>query len=804
MDTLVQDLRIAVRSLRKSWSFTAVAILCLALGTGATTAIFAVVNAVLLRPLPYPAPEQLVRMYGTQTNDERWTASVSPANYLDWRRENTVFEQLVAYVPGSANLAGDGPPERLTAVRATANLFAMLRVPPALGRTFLQAEDQPGAQRVVVLSDAIWHTRFGADPAIIGRSITLDGESYTVVGIMPPSFAFPATRAIDVWLPLTFTPAEAAVRGNNFMQVVGRLEPGVTIAAARSQMRQIAARLARQYPDDDALSTVKLLSLHDDLFGRMRPQLLVLLGASVLVLLVACVNVANLLLARAATRRREVAVRAALGAGRGRLVRQFLTESVVLSLLGGAAGLALAHGGVRALVTLAAQDIPSAQPVGFDPGVFAFLLAVALATGIGFGLVPALQGAHVDPRDGLAEGGRGGSTGRAQQRFRSSLVAAELALALVLVIGAGLLLKAFLHLAATPSGLKTDHVLTLRVSLPEQKYQDHASDRFYRPVLERVAALPGVASAGWISVLPIQDYWYNGTFAIEGRPPAPRGQEPLAEHRAASPGYFAALGIPIRAGRTFSDQDAPGAPTAVIINEAFVHKYFPHENPIGHRLLLDSLALTIVGVVGDVRGAGLDRAPMPEFYVSYLQLPEFIPSSMTLVVHTTMPPTSLTSAIRGAIQSVDPAQPIYNVETMDRVVAESLSNQRLYLWLLGTFAGIALVLAAAGIYGVTSYLVTQRTREMGIRLALGAESKSLVALVVRQGASVAALGTLAGLVGAYALTRALSSLLYGVSATDPVVFGGVAALLVTVALVACYIPARRATRVDPVIALKDE
>ncbi len=804
MDTFGQDLRIALRSLRKSWSFTVVALLCLALGTGATTAIFTVVNAVLLRPLPYPEPEQLVRIYETQINDERWSGSASPANYLDWRRDATAFEQLVAYDRGSANLSGNGAPERLTAVRATANLFAALRVAPALGRTFLAGEDEPGAPHVVVLSDAVWRTRFGADRGLVGRAITLDGESYTVIGIMPPAFAFPAARPTDVWLPLAFTPEEAAVRGNHFLQVVGRLKPGVTLTAARAQLRQIAARLARQYPDDQATRTVKLLSLHDDLFGSLRPRLLVLLGASALVLLVACVNVANLLLARAATRRREVAVRAALGAGRARLVRQFLTESVVLALAGTAAGLALARGGVHALVTLAARSVPSARPVNFDAGVFAFAVAVAVLTGIAFGLVPALQGARVSPRDGLAEGGRAGSAGRAQQRLRGGLVAAELALALVLVIGAGLLVKAFVRLAATPSGLRTDHVLTLHVSLPERQYDGHMADRFYRPVLDRVTALPGVTAAGWISVLPIQDYWYNGSFAIEGRPPAPRGQEPVAEHREVSPGYFTALGIPIRAGRNFSEQDAAGAPLAVIVNEALVRKYFPHEDPIGQRLVIDTLKLTIVGVAGDVRGAGLDQAPMPEFYVSYLQLPEFLPSAMSLVVRATVPPESLTPAVRGAIQSIDPTQPIYDVETMDQVVSASLADRRLYLWLLGAFAGIALVLAAAGIYGVTSYLVAQRTREMGIRLALGAEARSLVALVVRQGAQVAALGTLAGLAGAYALTRLLSSLLYGVSATDPAVFAGVAALLAGVALVACYVPARRVTRVDPTIALREE
>lgn len=805
MDILVRDLRTALRSLRKSWSFTIVVVLCLALGTGATTAIFTVVNGVLLRPLPYPDPEQLVRIYDQVTIDKRsWIGAVPSANYLEWRRENTLFEQLVAYDPANMNLASDGRPERLSAVRATANLFTVLRVNPALGRGFLPSDDNPDAPAVAVLSDALWRGRFGADRTILGRTITLDDEPYTVIGVMPPAFTFPATRATEIWVPRRFSPEEAAGPGNHFLQVMGRLKPATSLAAARAQIGEIAARFTQEHPDGHATHTVKVLSMYDDLFGRARPRLLVLLGASVLVLLVACVNVANLLLARAAARRREVAVRSALGARRWRLVRQFLTESVVLALAGATVGLALAHFGVRALTAQASQEIPGARVVTFNLGVFIFLLAIAVFTGVGLGLVPALQGTSIDPRIGLAEGGRVGSASRGQQRFRNGLVAVELALALVLTVGAGLLLKAFARLEATPTGLTTDHVLTLHVSIPGQKYQGRLTDRFYRPVLERVSALPGVAAAGWISLLPFQEYWSNGNFAIEGRPPAVRRQEPFAEFRWASAGYLSAFRIPIRNGRNFSDRDAPGAPPVVIINAALAHKYFPYENPIGQRLVLDTLRLTIVGVIGDVRGAGLDQEPMPEIYFSYRQLSEYIPNAMTLVVHASVSPTSLTPAIRAAVRSVDPGQPIYNVETMDQVVSESLSNRRLYLWLLGTFAGIALVLAAAGVSGVTSYLVTQRTRELGIRMAIGAEAALLVRLVLRQGAKTAAFGTLLGLGGAFGLTRLLSSLLYGVSATDSVVFGGVAALLAAVWFVACYIPARRATRIDPTIALRSE
>ncbi|HET7563752.1 MAG TPA: ABC transporter permease, partial [Gemmatimonadaceae bacterium] len=751
METLIHDLRLAFRSLRKTPGFTLIAVLCLALGTGATTAIFSVVNAVLLRPLPYPQPEQLVRIYEASTVKAGFHGSVAPANFLDWRRENTVFAQLAEYNTVSVNLQSDAAPERLSATTASANLFSMLRVKPELGRTFLPNEDQPGAARVAVLSDALWRTRFGADRGIIGRTITLDDQQVTVVGVMPPDFSFPATSQIDLWVPRIFTADQASTRGSHYLAVVGRLKPGVTLDAARAQMKQIAARIAQQYPDDEGTRTVMLSSMHDDLFGSaIHRELFVLLGASALVLLIACVNVANLLLARAAARRREVAVRVALGAGRARLVRQFLTESIVLALGGGLLGLLVAHWGVRALVALASQDIPRAHPIGFDAGVFAFLLAIALVTGMAFGLAPALQGARVDPRDNLSEGGRGGSTGRVQQRFRNGLVAAEIALSLVLLVGAGLLMKAFLAIERTPSGLITDHVLTLHVALNGDKYNGAPGDRFYTPVLQRVRAIPGVTSAGIISLLPLQDYWTNGNFEIVGRPAPERGHEPFAELRVASPGYFSALRVPVEAGRDFTEQDVPGSLPVVIINQALAKQYFPNESPIGQRIRLDTTAFTIVGVVGDVRGFRLDFAPMPALFTSYRQTSEFMPNNMAFVVRTEVPPASVTSAIRGAVQSVDPGQPIFNVQTMDEVVANSLSDHRTYLWLLATFAGVALVLATAGIYGVTSYLVTQRTREMGIRLALGATPASLQRLVVRQGAVVAVIGTVIGLVAAFA------------------------------------------------------
>jgi predicted permease len=610
---------------------------------------------------------------------------------------------------------------------------------------------------------------------------------------------------VDIWLPRPFRPDELTQRDSHFLSVVGRVKPDVTLDAALAQMKQVAARLAREYPDADGIRTVQLLSMHDDLFGKnLRTQLYVLLGAAVLVLLIACVNVANLLLARAAMRRREVAVRAALGAGAGRLARQFLTESVLLSLIGAGAGLLLASGGVRGLLALASSDIPRAHPIGLDAGIFAFLAAVAVVTGIAFGLVPAIQGARVDPRDNLADGSRGGSTGRAQQRYRGALVGAEIALSLILLIGAALLMKAFIALENTPSGLTTDHVITFHVSVSGSKEDGDAAASFHQPVLQRISALPGVTAAGLTTLLPLQDYWWNANFTIEGHPPAERGKEPVAEIRAVNAGYFDALRIPVLEGRNFGEQDAAGAPLVMLVNRALVKRYFPGEDPIGQRLALDTLAFTVVGVVGDTRGASLEQAPMPEFYIPYRQLESLLPPEITYTVRTEVPPASVMPAIREAVRSVDPTQPIFRVETMDEVVSRSLSSHRLYLWLLGTFAVIALALATAGIYGVTSYLVTQRTREMGIRLALGAQPASLKAMVVRQEAVVAVVGTIVGLVGAFAVTRLLSSFLYGVSATDPLTYIGVALTIVAIAVVASYIPARRATRVDPTTALRAE
>ncbi len=799
MSTLTQDLRFAFRSLTKRPAFTVVAILSLALGIGANTAIFSVIDAVLLRPLPYTQPDRLVDLYESSQNVDY--GSVSPANFRDWQVQNTAFSSLAGYISGDVNLQGVSNPERLSAEYASDNIFSLLGARPMLGRTFRPGEDRDNAPHVAVISEEFWRRRFGGDPNVIGRTITLSGDPYTIVGVMPASFRFPATVSRDLWMPLQLHPEQYAQRGSHWLNVIGRLKPGVDLATADAQMRQIAGRLAVQYPQQQKGRSTKAMPLRKDLTGTVRPALFVLLGAAGLVLLIACANVANLLLARASDRRREVAIRLALGAGRARLIRQFLTESVLLAIVGGAIGLALAYSGAGVLLKLAGSAIPFGTDVGFDPTVFVFLLIVAVATGVVFGLVPALQSTQVDLQSDLKEGGGKGSAGRGRQRFRSLLVITETALALVLLVGAGLLMRAFIRLQSTDTGMVTRNVLTMHLSVP-QTYDSTVSTRFYQPAMQRIEAIPGVRAVGLISRLPLQSSYSNGTVSIVGRPPDKPGNEPFAENRDVSAGFFAALGIPLLRGRNFTHQDRPGTEPVLIVNHAFASKYFPNADAIGQRIrVTDSISAPIVGVVGDVRESRIDWPSAPTLYYSFLQQPR---NDMTLVISTTVAPTSIMNAVRAAIHSVDANQPVYEVKTMDDVVAESVSSTRFSFWLLGTFAAIALALAAVGIYGVMSYMVTQRTREIGIRMALGARHSAVMQLIVKHGMSLAIAGLAIGTVIALALTRVLASMLYGASATDPATFAGVALLLGIVALVASYVPARRAAAVDPVIALRSE
>ncbi len=802
MMTLWQDFRYGCRMLRRQPLFSAIAILTLALGIGANSAIFSVVNAVLLRPLPFKEPDRLIKLWETFLPGGQGTVSVP--NLKDWREQNDVFTEIAAYQFGNFNLQGSDNPERVQGATVSANMFTVLGVEPQLGRGFLPEEDQPG-HRVVVLSNQLWKRNFSSDPQILGKDIALGGEGFTVVGVMPAGFQFPR-RTTELWVPLVTTPVQNQARGSHFLFALGRLKPGVSEAQAEEQMRVIASRLEQQYPEEQSGRSVLLIPLQEEMVRNVRPALLILLGAVGFVLLIACTNVANLLLARAAGRRREIAIRSALGAGRGRLMRQFLTESVLLGLLGGVVGLALAKIGLQALVTLAASFLPRADEVTLDGRVLGFTLLLSLVTGIGFGLAPALQVSRSSVQDVLKESGSSGNSAR-RNWLRSILVVVEVAAALVLLVGSGLLIKSFFRLQQVDTGLRPENVMTMGISLPDAKYPTpETAALFYKQVLDRVTTLPGVQSAGIINLLPVQSWGFNGDIEIEGQGPYPPGQAPLAEFRSISPDYFRALGVPLVSGRFFNDRDNQTGAPVIIINQTLARDLMPHQDPIGKRIRgLTPDWATVIGVVGDVRQSGLTNPTRPEIFFPYTQdQASALGKNMSMVARATNDPTSLVSAIRAEVLAVDPAQPIYNVKTMQDVIADSVSNSRLNMVLLTIFAAVALVLAMIGIYSVMSYTVNQSTREIGIRMALGARPGHVLKLVVGHGLLLAVIGVVIGAVCAFALTRLMSSLLYGVTATDPVIFSAVSLAIMIVAVMSSYIPARRAIKVDPMIALRYE
>ena len=802
METLWQDLKYAARTLRKNAGFTAVAVLTLALGIGANTAIFSVVNGVLLRPLPYPDRDRLVMVWERSSQTGQVQNVISPANFLDWRAQNRVFQQMSVISWGVGTLTGQGEPESLRGRQVNAPFFEMLGARPALGRTFTEDDDRPGAPRVVVISDRLWKRRFGSDPGAVGRNITLNNETVTVVGVMPADFRF-LSEGGDYWIPIQLNPAkDYRAQSGRYMRAFAKLRPGVTIAQAQKEMDGIAARLSREYPAFDKDWGVTLVGLHEQMTGTVRPALLLLLAAVGFVLLIACANVANLALTRAMLRRREMAIRASLGAGAARLTRQLLTESLLLSLLGGAAGAALATWGVDLLLALGPQDIPRLQSVQVDGAALGFTLLVSLATGVLFGLAPAWHARRINFNQTLKEGGE--KTEAGGHRVRGAFVVAQVALSLVLLIGAGLLGRSFLRLQGTPTGFEPRNLLTMRVDLPGARYAKHEKEiEFFSEAVKRIAVLPGVEPAGGVVFLPFSDMLAGTDFTIVGRPAPAPGEAPITNVVVAMPTYFSTMHIPLRRGRLFSESDTAEAPRVFVVNESFARGFFPGRDAIGQRLVVDmgdTVPGEIVGVVSDIKQTALDESEKPTVYYTFSHLPI---GFMTLVVRSAAPRQQL-AAVSRVVRQLDPDLPLADVATMEELIADSVSQPRFHSLLILIFASVALLLAAVGLYGVLAYSVAQRTREIGIRMALGAAHGDILRLVVGQGLGLVALGLLIGLGTALGLTRFLSSFLFGVTPTDPVTYAGVALLLAAVALAASYIPARRAMRVDPMVALRYE
>jgi putative ABC transport system permease protein len=809
LEQLAQDLRFGARMLLKRPGFALVAIITLALGIGANTAIFSVINTVLLEPLPYKDPGRLVMVWEDDTTAGFARNTPAPANFVDWRDQSQSFEGMAATHRISVNLTGEGEPERIDGRRVSANLFDLLGVEPYAGRTFLAEEDQPGQSRVAILSYGLWQRRFGSDLEIIGRTITLNSVSVTVVGIMPPQFQFPSPQD-ELWIPIAFSPQESARRNGHYLEVVARTRPGVTIKQARAEMETIAARLQQQYPDSNAGVSAAVVPLHEQVVGDIKPALFVLMGAVGFVLLIACANVANLLLARAAVRQKEIAIRLALGAGRFRLIRQFLTESILLASIGGVAGLLLALWGVNLLKAFIPESIAQARAITIDAKVLIFTLLVSVLTGLIFGLAPATQASNFNLSETLKEGGRDSAAGSRGNRVRGLLVIVEVAVSLILLIGAGLLINSFLRLRSVDPGFRSENLLTMGMVLTPQKYPDQARrSAFYTDLIGRIEALPGVQSAAVTNWIPLVFQGDNIGISIEGRPDSGPSQRPTVVTRVTSPHYFTTMGIELLRGRQFGQQDAADSPPVVIISETMARRFWPGEDPIGKRITSGEPTsadpndwLTVIGVVNDVRQFELNADPRPQMYLSYTQAGFFAPRF--LVVRTKGEPLSLASTVRAALWEIDKDQPVSNIRTMEDVLSGSIARQRFSMLLLGIFAVLALVLAAVGIYGVMSYSVAQRTREIGIRMALGAQRRDVLKLVISQGMKLAIAGVTAGLAGAFLLTRLIESLLFGVSANDPVTFILIAFLLTGVALLACYVPARRATRVDQIIALRYE
>jgi putative ABC transport system permease protein len=794
----VRDLRLAIRLLAISPGFTVVAILALALGIGATTSIFSVVNAVLLKPLPFEHPDRLVMVWESRNGKSN---VVNPFNFLEWRDRNHSFERLAAMIQIPMNLAGEGEPEQVQGMLVTDGFFDILGIKPLLGRTFRPEEDTPGATNAVVLSHELWQRRWAGDAAVVGRKVRVNSRSVEIVGVMPAAFRFPNTRA-ELWIPfgLPRTPS-----GGRSLSTVGRLRPGATLESAQAEMDVLAGQLRAERPEFNAKWGIMVVGLPEQSVGEVRTPLVVLLGAVGFVLLIACANIANLMLIRATARERELAIRAALGASRWRLARQLLVESVTLAVAGGVLGVAVSVWATRALVALIPESIAvhNVAAVGIDRNVLAFAILATVATGVLFGLAPALWAGRRDLHDALKEGARGATTGRS--RTRAALVVAEVALSMVLLVGAGLLIRSFARLIAVDPGFASERVLTMRLSTAGRFQRPQQAAAFLDAVLERVRALPGVSAAGSIHFLPLSGLLSATGFWRDDRPQPRPGDALSTQTFVITPGYFAAMGIPLARGRLFDQHDRDGAPLVTVANAELASRFFPGEDPIGKRLHIQwgrpETTYEIVGVVGSIRHRGLDKAPEPALFLASGQEPHVF---INLVVRASADPMSLVPAIKSEVRAVDRDIPISEIRTMDEYLTRSMARPRFNLMLIASFAALALVLAAVGLFGVVAYSVAQRTHEIGIRRALGADDRTVVMMVVKQGMMLAAGGVALGLAGSFALTRFLETLLFAVKPTDAPTYATVAAVLIGVALLASYLPARRAARVDPLSALRHE
>ena len=819
MSKFFHDIRYAWRVLGKNPGFAAVAILTLALGIGANSAIFSLVHAVLLEPLPFPHADRLIMVWETDPNRQVTRGVVAPAELLDWQKQARSFENLAGWQTWFYNIAGGNEPEQVWGAAVTSNFFDVFGIQPALGRAFQADEGVPGHGEVVIISHALWTRRFDGHADALGRSLEIDGKAYTIIGVMPAGFSvFGTSRPYDVWIPFAWNRAELR-RDAHSVIVFGGLKPGISVAQAGAEMRTLLRRQQQEYPDEDQGLGIRVTPMREDIIGGLRPALLVLMCAVGFVLLIACANVANLLLARAATRQREIAVRAVLGAGRMRIFRQLLTESLLLGLLGGVAGVLVALGGLRLLLAMLPRsggygEIPHPEWIGVNGPVLLFTLGIALLTGLIFGLAPALQISRINLSESMKEGGRG-TTMRRARAVRSGLVVLEVALSLILLVGAGLLMESFVRLLHEDVGFRPENLLTMQVWLPPSRYpSEEQVTSFLQQAIEQLRALPGVREATAINFLPMTRWGAFFDFSIEGRPAPPKGQEFSAQYRVIVPNYFSTMGIPLKEGRAFTSSDGPQSEGVVIVNQSLARQYWPDEDPIGKRIRLDLPAqpgpwqpqartdwLTVVGLVGDVHEWELGERTQAQIYLSSLQNPSRI---MRLVIRTEKDPAAFAGDARRTIMAINADQSATEMKTMDEYLSEALSQRRLNMSLLAVFAGLAVFLATVGIYGVVAYSVTQRSHEIGIRMALGAQPKAVLRLILGQSMLLTLAGIAIGLGASFFLTKLIASMLFGVTAHDPFIFGGVSLLLGIVALLASFIPARRAMRVDPLNSLRYE